>query len=34
MFSIEIEVVDLIAKKSAKMSFPLKVLETSAIGGK
>jgi hypothetical protein len=33
-YTIEIEAVDLISKKSAKVSFPLKVLETSAVGGK
>ena len=34
MYTVEVEAVDLISKKTAKVSFPLKVLETSAVGGK
>jgi hypothetical protein len=32
-FTIEIEAIDLLSKKTAKVSFPLQVLETSAQGG-
>jgi hypothetical protein len=32
-FTVEVEATDLISKKSAKVSFPIQVLETSAVGG-